>query len=69
MWPLNRFLEEELMEWHAFDQVITSTTDFDFGKESVMQLIARYSTLIPNYEESVAIKICDGTVISDLWLL
>jgi hypothetical protein len=37
--------------------VIAKTTDYEFGKDHVEQLIARYSDLIPNYEESVATKI------------
>jgi hypothetical protein len=46
------------MEWHAFDQVvIAKTTYYEFGKDHVERLIARYSDLIPYYEESVVTKI------------
>jgi hypothetical protein len=44
------------------------TTDADFGKDSVKRLIARYSTLILNYERSADMEICDNTTISNLLL-
>jgi hypothetical protein len=43
-----RFPEEELMEWHACDQAVTAkSTYYEFGKDHVERLIARYSYLIP----------------------
>jgi len=36
-WPLSaRFPEDELMDWKVFDQAaISSTTDFEFGNNSI----------------------------------
>ena len=55
----SRFPEEEFIEWHAFDPgAIANTTNFEFGKESVLKLVRKYSTFLPDFEYSVEETIC-----------
>ena len=47
-----RFPEDELMEWKAFDQAaISSTTDFEFGNDSVAKLVNKYTAFIPTGDD------------------
>jgi hypothetical protein len=45
------------------------TTDFEFGKGSVIRLIVKHCNLILNCKENLDIKILQSTLISYLWLL
>ena len=55
-----RFLDNELLDWRAFDHcAITRDSSFEFGKESLNKLIRRFSSVIPNCNENVILKICE----------
>jgi len=42
-----RFADDELKEWVVFDtQAIQTQTNFDFGKEELMKLAAKYKYLV-----------------------
>jgi len=46
------FPEDELMEWKAFDQAaIISTTDSEFGNDSVAKLMNKYTAFIPTWDD------------------
>jgi hypothetical protein len=50
--------EVKLMEWHSFDRVaVAKTAGFEFAKDNVIRMIARYSNHMQNYEEVMVIKI------------
>ncbi|KAL3861330.1 hypothetical protein ACJMK2_007366 [Sinanodonta woodiana] len=46
------------MDWQAFDHcIIAKNSSFEFGKDSLNKLIRWFSSIIPNYQESVISKI------------
>jgi len=47
-----RFPEDKLMDWKVFDQAaISSTTDFEFGNDSIGKLVIKYAGFIPTQED------------------
>ena len=55
----NRFPEEDVMDWHAFDHnAIINSKDFNLGQDCIEKLVKKYKNIIPGYDEQI------GTAIS-----
>lgn len=53
-----RFPEEEMKDWAAFDHVgIANSNNFNFGNQNLLNLLNKYSKIIPCYSEEVKRKI------------
>lgn len=49
----NRFPEEDIKDWHAFDHnAIINSKDFNFGQDCIIKLVKKYKNIIPGYDQS-----------------